>query len=179
MFFKKLDLPSIPENLKKEIIKDFEKSYKNPPPVSFDLYKKDSGSVSIYPMSTHLQMLLSRIYKNTILDNYIFTFQVVEGGEYVSPHIDPDTHRSEAYYYILNKGDTPAKTVWYKNLSDEKLNQAIAINYDNLEIVDELVAENDNWYWFKLNEIHSVENLSGRRLMIFCLDKAEVHKYIK
>lgn len=191
MFFKKLDLPSIPDSLKKELFENFEIIYKNPPSVNFDLYEErdslnqqlanlgPSGHVKIYPMLTGLQHKLSLLYKNTILDNYIFTYQVVEGGNYVSPHIDPDTHRNDAYYYILSTGDTAAKTVWYKHTDvGVSIKQAVGITYDNITPVAEVVVEKDNWYWFKLNEIHSVENLSGRRLMIFCLNKSEVHKYI-
>lgn len=191
MFFKKLDFPKIPESLKNELFEDFESMYKNPPSVNFDLYAKDqtlltqldnlgpSGHVKIYPIVTALQKKLSILYRNTVLDNYIFTYQVVEGGNYVSPHIDPETHRHDAYYYILSTGDTAARTVWYKQVNENtELKQAVGITYDNIIPVAEVTAEQDNWYWFKLDEIHSVENLAGRRIMIFCLDKSEIHKYI-
>lgn len=178
MYFKKLDFKPIPNELKQEILEDFKESYKNPPPVSFDLYNKESGRVSIYPMSTPLQHKISALYQNTILDDYIFTFQVVEGGDYVAPHIDPDTHRKAGHYYILSTGLTPAKTVWYKQKNETPIDQAVGIDYENLTPVSELIAEEDNWYWFKLDEIHSVENLSGQRLMIYCLEKSEVYKYV-
>ncbi len=192
--YKKLILDKIPENLKLSLIKEFEVSikYQKPFVEYYQTYETkdktslafiedhvkylsvlggDSASIKFFPASPLLIRQLHSFYKDKdeFLSRCGYCYQLVSGGSYMIPHIDPPKHRTQSMVYVLSQGDTPAVTTWYKSKKEFEhliVPHSVSIPFEHLDPIEELVAEPDMWYWYNVSVMHSVTNLSGNRMFL-------------
>jgi hypothetical protein len=194
MNYKKLNIESIPTDLKDELLLEFHISIKEQTPFvdyrqvyenknknsigyieDSKAYETQLGGecafIKFYVIKNHLLEKLRHFYKgkNEFLANCGYCFQLVGGGHYMAPHIDPPKHRTESMVYVLSPGNTPAVTTWYKpkeEFSHLEVTHSVCIPFDRLDAVEEITAETDTWYWYNVSAPHSVTNLSGHRMFL-------------
>ena len=194
MNYKKLDIESLPCSLKEELLLEFHATIKEQTPFvnyrqlyenknknsigyieNTSAYEKQLGGecafIKFYVVKKQLLDKLKNFYrdKNEFLANCGYCFQLVSGNHYMSPHIDPPTHRTESVIYVLSPGDSPAVTTWYKpkkEFSHLEVTHSVCIPFDRLEVIEEMTASPDSWYWYNVSVPHSVTNLSGNRMFL-------------
>ena len=112
MYCKKLNIKSIPQELSKGIIQFVHNQLKNNVPFMFSYDHHNelerieysnkygiSATVNSYGMPEDFQRQLQEFYSNCLeLKNSIFYIQVVIGGNYVAPHVDPQDKRTHLSY---------------------------------------------------------------------------------
>jgi hypothetical protein len=197
MYYKKYpDIPSIPEELKKEIISFAEKKARKDRTEAFyyDFEKKDessvafldgqnnfenddrqSGGVGFYRLPADLNKKIVSFYKNPKISfptnkpwNYFV--QVVTGGPCVFPHIDAADSRTNGLIYLLKSGGPNVRTRWYepkKEYAHLKLTQCKGIPYSRLDVVEDRCLEEDTWHHMNFLAIHSVEYQESLRLALW------------
>lgn len=84
-------------------------------------------------------------------ESYQVQVQLLKNG--IHPHYD--THRSEAYNFLLNAGDYRALNVFYRGINSEEL------------IITETHSVPEGvWYWMDVKAIHNVINFWKPRVAI-------------
>jgi len=194
MNFRKFDIDSIPEDLKQSLTREFMFSIKHQTPFvdysqiyetvdktsiayieDSESYIKNLGgnsaSIKFFTISPILVKKLQNFYKNkdSFLSQCGYCYQLVNGGNYMIPHIDPPKHRTESMVYVLSQGNTPAITTWYKSKKEFEhleIRHSVSIPFEHLDPIEEVTAQTDTWYWYNVSVMHSVTNLSGDRMFL-------------
>jgi len=186
-----LPISKLKPSLKKLLINDFEEAHlKSQMTLSYGRYESDdkkslayiknlkeytdmsgpTGGVSFYRVNLDLvEMIKEHCNADPFLMSCSYFYQLVSGGNYVAPHTDDRRQRTVSILYILDPGNINTKTIFWKPKSQFlklRKDDGVAIPEYKLDKTEEYVLEKDHWYKMNFNEIHSVENLSGRRLMI-------------
>jgi len=124
-------------------------------------------------MPETFQSQLQEFYSNCVeLENSIFYIQVVIGGKYVAPHIDPSDKRTHGKLYILDAGGDNVSTEYWKlkeQFKNTSIPEATALCYEKLEKIETHTLLENNWYEFTFNQIHSVQNQERARIAIVAL----------
>jgi hypothetical protein len=194
MYYKKMDMPSVPDDLKKDLIEEaikifetekenrvlyhrrFELEDKNSlnymENEDTDFYQK-SGGVTAMAMSDSLHTRVQEFFKQanhpiTNLFQY-YGFLYVEGGPYCAPHLDDVERRRNGFQLLLKSGGQNTTTNWWEpktEFKDQSIIDYCAIPYSKINKVEEACLEENNWYWMKFDSIHSVENLENMRIFL-------------
>lgn len=186
---KRNDIPSLPNDIAKECIQIatdsicanqqmyawyYRLELENPNSLSYSTSKdniKDSGGVGLYRLPYLLNEKICNFCKSTnteISDFKRFYIQVVTGGDFVAPHIDPD--REKGFLYLLQTGGNNVRTKWYtvkeefKNLKRDIIS---GIPYNKLNEVADHCLEENMWHQLNFQEIHSVENQESLRISLW------------
>lgn len=189
-----MDMPSVPDDLKKELIEEaikifetekenrvlyhrrFELEDKNSlncmENEDMDFYEK-SGGVTAMAMSDSLHARVQEFFKQanhpiTNLFEY-YGFLYVEGGPYCAPHLDDVERRRNGFQLLLKSGGQTTTTNWWEpktEFKDQSIIDYCAIPYSKLNKVEDACLEENNWYWMKFDSIHSVENLENMRIFL-------------
>ena len=197
MYYKKYPLiPSLPEEIKQELIQIAKYGVDNNIPMSawYQRYEtinnnsiafmeydkrfdesggKESGGVGFYIIPPDLLCKIITFYQQIDHPEINFTYyflQVVTGGEFVSPHIDDLQVRKSGFLYVLQAGGSNVTTTWYKVKEEYKnltLENYSAIPYSKLDQVESHCLEEDTWHWLNFNEIHGVANQESLRIAIW------------
>jgi hypothetical protein len=186
---KRTDIPGLPNDIAKECIQIATNSinanlpmdlwyrrleFENTDSLSYTTSEnniKNTGGVGLYKLPISLNERICNYYKktNTELSTYIkFYIQVVTGGNFVAPHVDPD--RIEGFVYLLQAGGRNVKTKWYtvkEEFKNLKKNNGSAIPYCKLNEVENYCLEENMWHWLNLQEIHSVEDQESLRILLW------------
>jgi len=190
MYYKKLDIPNLPEDLMAELLESALSLYNNNENRAFyhrafdekdsntlnylggedlDFYAK-SGGVSAIRMGAELETKVKEFYKQAnhpitnVFDYY--GFLIVE-GPYVAPHIDDLNRRRNGFQLLLKSGG--ASTAWYEvkdEFKDAPLIEVCGVPYSKLNKATEVKLEENCWYWMKFDTIHSVENQDSVRIFL-------------
>lgn len=185
-------LPSLPLELKFKIMKEAKKSYQSDKMIAQfgtyhefqpgldtalkldkeDLdYQRKTGGVGFFDISQKYAKKIREHYKKfPLLSSKNFAVQVVCGGTYVAPHIDPPKMRKEGYLYILQPGGPSVTTTWYK-VKDEyshiDVDHSKGLPHKLLEPLESHVLAQDSWHYFNHTVIHGVENQPELRLALW------------
>jgi hypothetical protein len=192
---KRTDIPGLPNDIAKECIQIATNSINANLPMdlwyqklelenidslsytTFENNIENTGGVGLYRLPILLNERICDYYKktNTELSTYVkFYIQVVTGGNFVAPHIDPG--RVEGFIYLLQAGGQNVRTKWYtvkeefKNLKKE---ESAAIPYHKLTEVENQCLEENMWHQLNFQEIHSVENQEYLRISLRGIESHE------
>lgn len=202
VYYKKCTkVPSLPQNLANELI-ELAKSYlgeyhpmehwykkaelENPNTLNYitcedKIVSEGGGSgVGLYNLPERINDKIYKFYRHTDTELSTiekFSLQVVTGGQFVAPHIDPE--RSGGYLYILKSGGDDVRTRWYSvkdEFKDLILNKGYAISFDRVDVIEDRCLEENTWHWLNFGEIHGVENQVTLRIAI-CEKPGENKKF--
>jgi hypothetical protein len=194
MYYKKLDIPSLPDDLKKDLIEEALRVFideKDNPVLYHRRYETEdkntlnyigdedqkfyqkSGGVTAMAMSIELESKVREFYKQanhpiTNLFEY-FGFLYVDGGSYCAPHIDDLERRKNGFQLLLKSGGNEVTTNWWEpkeEFKDLKVVDYCGIPYSKLTLGHEEKLEENSWYWMKFDSIHSVEKLESTRIFL-------------
>ena len=103
---------------------------------------------------------------NNIEKDCVVNLLYIHGGTRFLPHIDPLRNRS--YNYIIETSDNVRNCFWepkqeYANLNVTPMTY---IDYNRLNLIDEVVLPKNKWYELNVGKIHSVENIDPTRRRI-------------
>ena len=185
---KHTEFPSLPLDLSTELIELAKFYLENNHPMEYwfrelDFKNQDSlsyvtpddqiissGGVGLYSLPYPMNKEICDLYKQT--DTELSTFdefflQVVTGGKFVAPHIDPG--RGAGYLYILKTGGSKVRTKWWTVKDEFKYLPKIdgyGVPYEKLDLVEDHCLEENTWHWLNFGEIHSVENQETLRIAL-------------
>lgn len=89
--------------------------------------------------------------------------------------VHTDISRKFAVNYIIDTGGDQVSTNWWKELGHspirgEKLpgkqTDTGHVKYDNLELLESVICEKNNWYMIQTNVLHDVSNISSPRIFL-------------
>jgi len=203
MYFKKMtDMPSLPEDLKEDLVAEAirvleaDKSNRALYYRRFELkdantlnYMKDedinfyekSGGVSAMPVTEQLRKSTVDFFKKAnhpatqSFNDYVYLY--VEGGSFCGPHIDDVSKRRHGLQLLLKAGGDNVKTIWYEPKEEFKNLSIIdycGIPYSKIDLKSETCFEENCWYWMKFDSIHSIENLQSLRVFLLGIDNNEI-----
>ena len=196
MYFKKMiDIPSLPIDLKDDLVAEAIKVFNTKqhellvyPDKRFELenvnclnyikkeemeFYEKSGGVSVLAMSDRMRTRTVTFFKKVdhpatnIFNDYVYLF--VQGGSFCAPHIDDVSRRREGLQLLLKAGGDAVKTIWYEPKEQFKELPIIdycCIPYSKINSVSETSLEENYWYWMKFDSIHSIENLHSLRIFL-------------
>jgi hypothetical protein len=105
---------------------------------------------------------------SNIEENCVVNLLYIHSGTRFLPHIDP--LRSRAYNYIIETSEHVRNCFWEpkQEYSDLNITPMTYIDYDRLDLVDEVTFPKYRWYELNVGKIHSVENIdpTTRRIII-------------
>ena len=182
------------KNLFKSDSHSYTVTWKNPN----DLQNSKYGQIKVYPVEVTLRREIEEhISKNK--ENYpnlrekVFGIQVVTGAEHgmIPPHKDPAYYRKKDLVYILDTGGDNVITSWWKlkdpnidsqlkyygdpikkdNISSDGKQDFFSVSEDLIDEVEAHKTEEDSWYMFNFNEIHSVKNIQRYRIAFVTWDQ--------
>jgi len=192
MEFKYLDLPALPDTIVESILSLVTASTGN----SFDelqLNSVDDNLLEVLknvpaPKDNSLGILMSErnayfkdyakfefLEVNQVIKDWINSnifpipvhigIQCMHSGKYITPHIDEA--RKYAYNYIIETGDAHL-CLWE---AKDEYTDCIAypqtiFPYERIKLADKIVIDKNKWHLLDTNKIHSVENISGRRISL-------------
>lgn len=194
MYYKKLDIPSLPEDLRKDLIEEAIKVFvneKQDPYLYHRRYETEnentlnfikgesqefydrSGGVTAMGMNPELESRVREFYNKVDhpITNVLeyFGFLYVEGGPYCAPHIDDVERRRNGFQLLLKSGGDNVTTNWWEpkeEFKDLPIVDYCGIPYSRLVLGEEACLEENYWYWMKFDSIHSVENLNSIRIFL-------------
>ena len=193
MYCTKLDIPVIPEDLKKEII-DFvivalEEGYTSA--YNRQLEVEDQGNLNFLdgedenllntgevigvPLSEELQTKIRDFYKQTphyideFFCDYWGCFVLKSSTSIVAPHQDDPEKRKFGLQLLIKAGGDNVKTTWY-DIKEEFKNLPIipdlSMPYHKLNPVHEEHLHEGHWYILNTSIVHSVDNLESVRIFL-------------
>jgi hypothetical protein len=195
LYYKKLDhIPAIPKKLCRKLINHVQQMIEsNIAPLGYYgkyntenidklTYVKPgtpqilfSCGVGIYeiPKPLHDQLRTFLETCDEPLINYKFLFlQVLYGGKYLGPHLDPK-EKKPGFIYLLKAGGSNVKTIYYKvkaefqNLEYNEEDVYTGIDFNKVEQIFECQLEENKWQCINYNEIHAVINIEDIRIAIY------------
>lgn len=197
MYYKKyLEIPPLPQAIKQDLIKVATHNVENNIPcvVRFGRYETtnkqsiafvehsnqfeesnglESGGVGFYsiPLDLHNQLISFYQQVNHPVVNFTrYWLQIVSGGNFVGPHVDDPTARTDGFLYILKSGGNNVQTTWYEiktEFSHLVSENYTLIPYSKLNQIETHCLEEDMWHWLNFNKIHGVTNQESLRISLW------------
>jgi hypothetical protein len=197
MYYKKyLEIPPLPQAIKQDLIKVATDNVENNIPcvawfgryettnkqsIAFVEHNKqfeesnglESGGVGFYSIPLDLHKQLVSFYQKLNHPDINFThywLQIVTGGNFVGPHVDDPTARTDGFLYILKSGGSNVQTTWYEiktEFSHLIPENYTVIPYSKLNQIETHCLEEDMWHWLNFNKIHGVTNQESLRISLW------------
>ena len=124
----------------------------------------DAALIIFLSADDQLQEWCNRNIEEECVVNLLY----IHSGTRFLPHVDP--LRNRAYNYIIETSDTVRNCFWEPKQEYSHLNVTpmTYIDYDKLELVDEVMFSKYQWYELNVGKIHSAENIdpATRRIII-------------
>lgn len=169
-----LSIPKLKETFLKDMLSDMLSAIKDNTRKTYCSEKfSDSAIIRSYKLDPIIEKEFKEYYKDySNIANADIVYNVISDGDYLIPHIDGEEIKNNGYMYylLLTAGDNKnCKTVWY-DLKDKskKIKSDSQINYEDISILEEHILQENCWYKFNTDIIHSVENIKGTRCIIYC-----------
>lgn len=170
-FYKKVDLPKIPNYL----IRDTITNIRHAPDIGYGLThikdgKKLNACSYTYGKIAHMPLIMwiKENIKNAPLDR--LSIKTSDGGD--SHIIHSDINRIWHLNYWWDLGGDNVTTSWYKennkpltrprNNVGEQSDSGV-VKYSDVVCLESVIFEKETWYLFRSDVLHDVCNLTGRR----------------
>jgi hypothetical protein len=117
-----------------------------------------------------LNAIYGKFFSTPMVSLYAVMEARLEKPSCFTPHTD--RLRRHAINYVIDTGGIDVSTKFYKLKSGEPtVNENFPTRgkdykYLDLELIDSFVFEPNNWYLFDPQVIHTVENITGRRVFV-------------
>lgn len=155
--------PGVQEHMEKEFT---DKIFEN------NIGVRGTEAIKLYPNNAKFAFLtVSKELEDWCFTNIsteaIVNIIYIYSGEFSLPHVDP--MRTTAYNYIISTGGDNVRTCYWEPKDEYKhlnITPLAYVPYDKINLIDEAVFQQDNWYQLNVSKIHSVEGIDRTKKRI-------------